>query len=62
VQPPTPSWGNILAGGKDYMTQAWWLTLLPGTAIFSTVLGYNLFGDTLRDLLDPRLTGSGHAQ
>lgn len=62
VQPPTPSWGNILAAGKDYMTQAWWLTLLPGMAIFSTVLGYNLFGDTLRDLLDPRLTGSGHAQ
>lgn len=57
VQPPVPSWGNILTAGKDYITQAWWLTLAPGLAIFLTVLGYNLLGDGLRDLLDPRLSG-----
>ena len=57
VQPPTPSWGNILSAGKDYITQAWWLTLYPGLAIFFTVLGYNLLGDGLRDILDPRLSG-----
>jgi len=55
VQPPYPSWGNILTAGKDYITQAWWLTLAPGLSIFLTVLGYNLLGDGLRDLLDPRL-------
>jgi len=60
VQPPYPSWGNILTAGKDYITQAWWLTLAPGLAIFLTVLGYNLLGDSLRDLLDPRLSGSDH--
>lgn len=59
VQPPVPSWGNILTAGKDYITQAWWLTLAPGVAIFLTVLGYNLLGDGLRDLLDPRLSGGG---
>jgi len=58
VQPPAASWGNILTSGKDYITQAWWLTLAPGAAIFLTVLGYNLLGDGLRDLLDPRLSGS----
>ena len=57
VQPPTPSWGNILTTGKDYITQAWWLTLSPGISIFLTVLGYNLLGDGLRDVLDPRLSG-----
>lgn len=57
VQPPYASWGNILTAGKDYITQAWWLTLLPGVCIFLTVLGYNLLGDGLRDLLDPRLSG-----
>jgi peptide/nickel transport system permease protein len=57
VQPPTPSWGNILSAGKDYLTQGWWLTLFPGMAIFITVLGYNLLGDGLRDILDPRLSG-----
>jgi peptide/nickel transport system permease protein len=58
VQPPTPSWGNILSAGKDYLTQGCWLTLFPGLAIFITVLGYNLLGDGLRDILDPRLSGS----
>ncbi len=59
VQPPTPSWGNMLQEGKDHLTDAWWLVTFPGLAIFITVLGYNLLGEALRDLLDPRLRGSG---
>jgi peptide/nickel transport system permease protein len=59
VQPPTPSWGNMLEEGKDHLTDAWWLITFPGLAIFLTVLGYNLLGEGLRDLLDPRLRGSG---
>ena len=57
VQPPTPSWGNILTAGKDSMEIAWWLSLFPGLAILITVLGYNLLGEGLRDILDPRLRG-----
>ena len=59
VQPPTPSWGNMLEEGKDHLTDAWWLITFPGVAIFLTVLGYNLLGEGLRDWLDPRLRGSG---
>jgi len=55
VQPPTPSWGNILTEGKDNISIAWWLSLYPGLAILITVLGYNLLGEGLRDSLDPRL-------
>jgi len=55
VAPDTPTWGWMLAEGKDYMTLAWWLTVVPGLAIVLTVLGINLFGDALRDTLDPRL-------
>lgn len=55
VQPPTPSWGNILTAGKDNIDIAWWLSLYPGLAILLTVLGYNLLGEGLRDSLDPRL-------
>lgn len=58
VQPPTPSWGNMLEEGKEHLTDAWWLITFPGLAIFLTVLGYNLLGEGLRDLLDPRLKGS----
>ena len=54
VQPPTPSWGNILTSGKDYIHIAWWLSLFPGLAILITVLGWNLLGDGLRDVFDPR--------
>ncbi len=60
VQPPTPSWGNMLEEGKEHLTDAWWLITFPGLAIFVTVLGYNLMGEGLRDLLDPRLKGSNH--
>ena len=55
VQPPTPSWGNILTEGKDSIDVAWWLSLYPGLAILLTVLGYNLLGEGIRDALDPRL-------
>jgi len=55
VQPPTPTWGGMLADGRVYISTAWWLATFPGFAILVTVLGINLFGDGLRDTLDPRL-------
>jgi peptide/nickel transport system permease protein len=55
VQPPAPSWGNILTEGRLYIFDAWWLTVFPGAAILLTVLAFNLFGEGLRDALDPRL-------
>ena len=55
VQPPTPSWGNILTSGKDYIEFAWWLSLFPGLAILVTVLSYNLLGEGIMDALDPRV-------
>jgi len=55
VQPPTPTWGGMLADGRVYISTAWWLATFPGLAILMTVLGINLFGDGLRDTLDPRL-------
>jgi len=55
VQPPTPSWGNILIDGKANIEIAWWLSVFPGLAILMTVLAYNLLGEGLRDALDPRL-------
>jgi peptide/nickel transport system permease protein len=55
VQPPTPTWGGMLADGRVYISTAWWLATFPGLAILITVLGINLFGDGLRDTLDPRL-------
>jgi peptide/nickel transport system permease protein len=61
--PAVPSWGNILAEGRLYIQQAPWLTLAPGVAIMAAIVGLNLFGDGLRDLLDPRLRGlSGGAR
>ena len=53
--PGIPSWGNILSDGRNYMIQAPWMTLFPGLAIVTCVLGLNLLGDGLRDVLDPRL-------
>jgi peptide/nickel transport system permease protein len=55
VQPPNPSWGNIITSGKDNIEVAWWLSLFPGLAILITVLSYNLVGEGLRDSIDPRL-------
>ncbi len=55
VQPPNPSWGNILSSGYKYIDFAHWLSIFPGLAILITALGYNLLGEGLRDALDPRL-------
>ncbi|MFP4168477.1 MAG: ABC transporter permease [Desulfonatronovibrionaceae bacterium] len=55
VQPPTPSWGNMLMEGKDVLEIAPWLSVFPGLCILITVLGYNLLGESLRDILDPRV-------
>lgn len=54
-EPPTPTWGNIVAEGRQYIREAPWITLFPGLAIAMTVLGLNLLGDGLRDALDPRM-------
>jgi peptide/nickel transport system permease protein len=61
VPPHIPTWGTMLADARIYISTAWWLPLFPGLCIFITVLGINLLGDALRDILDPRLkrTGSG---
>lgn len=55
AEPPTPTWGNIIAEGRLYIREAPWITLVPGLALAMTVLGLNLLGDGLRDVLDPRL-------
>jgi len=55
VPPPMPTWGRMLAEGRLYITDAWWLVTLPGIAIMLTILSINLLGDGLRDALDPRL-------
>ena len=55
VPPPMPTWGRMLAEGRVYITDAWWLVTLPGLAIMLTILSINLLGDGLRDALDPRL-------
>lgn len=57
VQPPTPSWGRMLADGRQYMATAWWLATIPGAAIMITVVGVSLVGDWLRDYYDPKLQG-----
>lgn len=57
VQPPTPSWGNILTAGKDNIEIAWWLSFFPGLAILVTVMSYNLLGEGIREAVDPRLKG-----
>ena len=54
VQPPLPSWGNLVADGSDVLVSAWWVTAFPGAALAVTVIGLNLLGDGLRDRLDPR--------
>lgn len=55
VPPPTPTWGGMIADGRGYLTVAWWVSTLPGLALFLTVLGVTLIGDRLRDVLDPRI-------
>ncbi|HZO39086.1 MAG TPA: ABC transporter permease [Methylomirabilota bacterium] len=55
IPPPTPSWGQMVADGRSHIASAWWLSVVPGAAIMLVVLAFNLFGDWLRDWLDPRL-------
>ncbi len=55
IQPPTPAWGSMVAEGRDYMLVAWWIPTLPGLALLLLILSINLFGEGLRDILDPRL-------
>ena len=55
IPPPTPTWGSMIAEGRDYIATAWWVSFFPGLAILATVLSFNLFGDWLRDALDPKL-------
>jgi len=55
VQPPTPSWGNMVADGRDFLVDAWWVSTLPGLAILTLVLAINLASQGLRDAFDPRL-------
>jgi peptide/nickel transport system permease protein len=59
VPPHIPTWGTMLADARIYISTAWWLPLFPGLCIFITVLGINLLGDALRDILDPRLKRTG---
>lgn len=58
IQPPTPEWGSMLSEGRGYIQRAPWLTIFPGLAIMAVVMGFNLLGDALRDVLDPTLRGS----
>lgn len=55
AQPPTPEWGLMISDGKEFITNAWWIVTMPGLATLLAVLGFNLLGDGLRDILDPRL-------
>jgi peptide/nickel transport system permease protein len=59
AQPPLPSWGNMVVEGRQFLASAWWVATFPGLAIFVTVLGFNLFGDGLRDAWDPILSSGG---
>ena len=59
VPPPTPAWGSMVSDGRDRLAVAWWISTMPGLAIMATVLSMNLFGDWLRDRLDPRLRQLG---
>ena len=54
VPPPVPSWGNLIADGREVAASAWWISLFPGLALVATVLACGLIGDALRDRLDPR--------
>jgi peptide/nickel transport system permease protein len=58
AQPPSPDWGALLADGQGYFLTAWWIATFPGLSIFAVVIGFNLFGDALRDYFDPRRRGA----
>ena len=55
IQPPTPAWGSMVSDGRDHLMTSWWVSTLPGLAILVLVMSINLFGEGLRDILDPRL-------
>ena len=57
IQPPTPEWGSMLSSGREYMRDYWYVVTFPGLAIMVTVFAFNMFGDGIRDALDPRLKG-----
>jgi peptide/nickel transport system permease protein len=59
TQPPTPDWGVMVSDGREYLREAWWYSTFPGLAILLTVVGFNLLGDGLRDVLDPRARRKG---
>ena len=56
VPPPTPTWGGMIADGRNYVDTLWWISVFPGIAVMLVVLSFNLFGDWLRDTLDPKMT------
>ena len=58
VPPPQPSWGSMIANGREYLLTAWWISVIPGIALMATILAVSLIGDWLRDVLDPTLRGS----
>jgi peptide/nickel transport system permease protein len=58
AQPPLPEWGAMISTGRQYLLEQWWVATMPGLAIFFVSLGFNLLGDGLRDVLDPRRTGA----
>jgi peptide/nickel transport system permease protein len=58
VPPPTPTWGSMIADGRIYLRTSPWVAIIPGIMIMLIVMAFNLFGDGLRDLLDPKLRGS----
>jgi peptide/nickel transport system permease protein len=60
AQPPAPEWGAMIAEARLYLPDAWWYALAPGLAIFVVVMGFNVLGDALRDILDPRLRRGRH--
>ena len=55
IQPPIPAWGSMVADGRNYLLNAWWVSTMPGLAIVGLVLAINVFGEGMRDILDPRL-------
>jgi peptide/nickel transport system permease protein len=59
AQPPTPEWGVMISEGRNYITQQWWVSTFPGIAISLFVLGFNMLGDGVRDVMDPRLRSRG---
>ena len=54
AQPPTPEWGAMVSSGRDFILDQWWVATIPGLAIFIVSLGFNLLGDGLRDVFDPK--------